>query len=61
MKILCQEWAISCELLAGDSVALQAIKAIAPAAGCMPELDGKSLLLKTLHTLTVDVEKLGWN
>lgn len=52
---------MSCELLAGDSCGSAAIKAIAPAAGCMPELDGKGLLLKTLHTLTVDVEKLGWN
>lgn len=51
---------LSCELLAREAPeAPQIMKAIATAVGCIPALDGKILLMKTIHvyTMTTGMEK----
>lgn len=37
------------------------IEAVATTHGCVVELDSKTLLLKTPHTLTLDIDKLNWD
>lgn len=51
---------LSCELLAREAPeAPQIMKAIAIAVGCIPALDGKILLMKTIHvySMTTEMEK----